>query len=250
MKSLFVSAFLLLGAVCASQAEAITEKPVPDTDNVAPDFSATSAAKVTLPDFLAVADPFAPPRTNAAPFISAPNLSTALPAEPAAAKPAAPSPDPRFVYGSREDYRWQLSVAFAWVRFRSSVFNSNEFGIKTTVTYFLSDWLGVEGSLTGAFGGSVGAGQNARIGLYGGGPKVAWRQKRWEPWLHGIFGGAHQGPQIVAGRNSFSMELGGGADYRWNPRVSFRAEADYVRTGFFHQTQNNFLLSSGVVLHF
>ena len=245
MKSLFVSAFLLLAAVCASAA-----KPAPDTDNVAPDFAATSAAKVTLPDFLAAADAFAQPRANSAPLFSPPGLSTTLLGEPAAAKPAAPFPNPRFVYGSREDYRWQLGVAFVYFRFRSSVFNSNEFGIKTTVTYFLSDWLGVEGSLTGAFGGSVGAGQNARIGLYGGGPKVAWRQKRWEPWLHGIFGGAHQGPQIVAGRNSFSMELGGGVDYRWNPRVSFRAEADYVRTGFFHQTQNNFLLSSGVVLHF
>lgn len=250
MKSLLVSAFLLLGAVCRSQAQVITEEPVPDTDNVGPDFSATSAAKVTLPDFLTVADPFAQPRTNSAPLISAPNLSTTLLAEPAAAKPAAPSPRPRFLYGSREDYRWQLGVAFAWVRFRSSVFNANEFGIKTAVTYFLNDWLGVEGSLTGAFGGSVGAGQNARIGVYGGGPKFAWRQKRWEPWLHGIFGGAHQGPQIAAGRNSFSMELGGGANYRWNPRVSFQAEADYVRTGFFHQTQNNFLFASGVVLHF
>jgi hypothetical protein len=251
MKSLFVSAFLLLGAVCASQAQVSAAEAVPDTDNVAPDFSATSAAKLTLPDFLAVADPFTPPRTNSAPLISAPNLSTTLLAEPAAAKPAAPSPDPRFVYGSREDYRWQLGVAFVWFHFRSSVFNSNEFGMKTTVAYFLNEWLGVEGSVTAAFGGSVGAGQNARIAVYGGGPKFAWRQKRWEPWLHGIFGGAHQGPQTATpGRNSFAMELGGGADYRWNPHVSFRAEADYVRTGFFHQTQNNFQLASGVVIHF
>ena len=251
MKSLFVSAFLLLGAVCASPAQVITAKPVPDTDNVAPDFSAASAAKDTLPDFLAVADPFAQPRANSAPLFSAPSLSTTLFAEPAAAKPAAPAPNPRFVYGSREDYRWQLSVAFAYFRFRSSVFNANEFGIKTTVSYFLNEWLGVEGSFTGAFGGSVGAGQNARTAVYGGGPKFAWRQKRWEPWLHAIFGGAHQGPQTAtAGRNSYSMELGGGADYRWNPHVSFRMESDYVRTGFFHQAQNNFLLAGGVVIHF
>ena len=250
MKRLLVSAFLLLGAVCRSQAQVIAEKPVPDTDNVAPDFSATSAAKVTLPDFLAVGDPFAEPRTSSAPLILASNLSATLLAEPAAAKPAAPSPDPKFLYGSREDYRWQLGVAFAFVRFRSSVYDANEFGIKTTVTYFLNDWLGLQGSFTGAFGGNVGASQKPRIGVYGGGPKFAWHQKRWEPWLHGIFGGAHQGPQLAAGRNSFSMELGGGVDYRWNPRVSFQAEADYLRTGFFHQTQNHFLLASGVVLHF
>ena len=250
MKSLVVSAFLLLGAVCRSQAQAITEEAVPDTDNVGPEFSATSAAKVTLPDFLAVADPFAEPRRSSAPLISAPNLSATLLAEPAPAKPAAPSPHLRFLYGSREDYRWQLGVGFAWVRFRSSVYDTNQYGIQTTITYFLSEWLGVRGSFMGAFGGSVGAGQDTRTGVYGGGPVVAWRQKRWEPWLQGIFGGAHQGPQLAAGRNSFGMELGGGADYRWNPRVSFRAEADYLRTGFFHQTQASFLISSGVVLHF
>jgi hypothetical protein len=46
------------------------------------------------------------------------------------------------------------------------------------------------------------------------------------------------------------MELGGGADYRLNPHVSFRAEGDYVQTHFFQQTQSNFQLAGGVVLHF
>lgn len=251
MKSLLVSAFLLLGSACASQAQVGTTEPVRDTDNVAPDFSATSAAKLTLPDFLAVPDPFAQPRASSAPLLWAPNLGTTLLAEPAAAKPAAPSPSPRFVYGGRDDYRWQLGIGFAWFRFRSSVYNSNEFGIKTTVAYFLNQWLGIEGGITAAFGGSVGAAQNSRIAVYGGGPKVAWRQKRWEPWLHAIFGGAHQGPQTATpGRNSTSLELGGGADYRWNPHMSFRMQGDYVRTGFFHQTQNNFQLVGGAVIHF
>jgi hypothetical protein len=43
---------------------------------------------------------------------------------------------------------------------------------------------------------------------------------------------------------------GGGADYRQNPHVSFRVEADYVPTHFFSQSQNNFLLSGGIVFHF
>jgi hypothetical protein len=252
MKRLLVSAFLLLGSVSWSQAQVSAAKPPFDTDNAAPDFSATSAAKVTLPDFLAVADSFAQPHSTSATTFSAPNLSTALLAEPEPAKPAAPSPKPRFVYGGREDYRWQLSLAFVWFRFRSSAFNANTFGVKTTVTYFLNEWLGVEGSLTGAFGGAVdSSGHDAKIAVYGGGPKVMWRQKRWEPWLHAIFGGGHEGPQTaLGGRNSYAMQLGGGADYRWNPHLSFRTEGDYVRTGFFHQTQNNFQFAGGAVLHF
>ena len=249
MKSLFVSAFLLLGTVCASRAQVSRTNPLPDIDSPAPDFSATSAGKATLPDFLAAADSFSEPRANLS--FSALPLSTALVAEPAPATPARPSPNPRFVYGGRDDYRWQLSVAFAWFRFRSSVFDSNEFGVKTTVSYFLNEWLGVEGSFTGAFGGDVAGVKGPKIAVYGGGPKVAWRQKRWEPWLHAIFGGARQGPQVISGsRNSFAMQLGGGADYRWNPHLSFRAEGDYVHTGFFQQTQSNFQLAGGVVIHF
>lgn len=211
MKSLLVCAFLLLGAVGA-QAQVST---------AVPDLALSSDEKVSLSDLR-----------------SAP-------------EPAAPSPNPRFVYGGRDDYRWQLGIALAWFRFQSSVFNANEFGVKTTVSYFLNDWLGVEGSLTGAFGGGVAGGHDAKIAVYGGGPKIAWRQKRWEPWLHAIVGGAHEGPQTaVTGRNSSSIQGGGGADYRWNPHLSFRMEGDYVRTGFFHQTQSNFQLAGGAVIHF
>ena len=58
-------------------------------------------------------------------------------------------------------------------------------------------------------------------------------------------------PQTAAGsRSTYSIMAGGGADYRWNPHLSFRAEGDYVRTAFFNQTQNNFQLAGGAVLHF
>jgi hypothetical protein len=90
-----------------------------------------------------------------------------------------------------------------------------------------------------------------KIATYGAGPKIAWRRRQWEPWLHGIFGGAHEQPQISGqSRSTYVIKAGGGADYRWNPRVSFRLEGDYVRTGFFKQSQNNFQLAGGIVFHF
>lgn len=246
MKSLCVCALLLLGSVSVAQAQGEAPKPVFDTDNAAPDFSATSAAKATLPDLLAVTDSFTRAGRN-----SAPPLNTAMLAEPASADPAAPSPKPRFVYGGRDDYRWQLGLSLAFVRFNSSAFNANAIGIKTSVAYFLNEWLGVEGNITAAFSPTTISNNHAKVLIYGGGPKVAWRQRRWEPWLHGIFGAAHEQPQTAAGsRNSYALEAGGGADYRWNPHLSFRAEGNYVRTGFFHQSQNNFELAGGAVLHF
>jgi hypothetical protein len=246
MKSVCACVLLLVGGVGVAQAQVESANPVFDTDNAAPDFSATSAARATLPDLLAVTDSF-----SGAGMTSVPHLSTALAAEPAYADPATPSPKPRFVYGGRDDFRWQLGVSLAWVRFNSSVFNVNAIGIKTSVAYFLNEWLGVEGSVTAAFSPTTIGTHHVNLVIYGGGPKVAWRQRRWEPWLHGIIGGAREQPQTAAGsRSSYALEAGGGADYRWNPHLSFRAEGNYLRTGFFGQSQNNFELAGGAVLHF
>ncbi len=246
MKSVCVCALLLLAGANVAQAQVESGRPALHTDNAAPDFSSTSAAKAALPEFLAVTDSLV-----RAGLTSAPHLTTALRAEPVFADPAEPSPKPRFVYGGRDDYRWQLGLGLAWFRFNSSAFNANAIGIKTSVAYFLNEWLGVEGSVTAGFSPTTIGTDHAKMIIYGGGPKVAWRQRRWEPWLHGIFGGAHEQPQTAAGsRNSYALEAGGGADYRWNPHLSFRAEGNYIRTGFFGQSQNNFSLAGGAVLHF
>jgi opacity protein-like surface antigen len=51
-------------------------------------------------------------------------------------------------------------------------------------------------------------------------------------------------------KNAFAVEVGGGADYRFNPRLSGRLQGDWVHTSFFSQSQNNFQLVGGVVFHF
>ena len=251
MKKTFIaSAFFLLGNLCVTRAQASVPSPPLPAGNAAADFSATSGAKATLLDPLLVSGSFSQP-ANLSDLRADSGFSTALVAEPAPADPAPPAPPPRFIYGGRDDYRWQLSLAAAWYRFRSNVFDASAVGVKTTVTYFLNDWFGLEGSFTGAFAPAILNSETVRMGLYGAGPKIAWRQKRWEPWAHGIFGGAHAHPQTAAGsQNSWSIMAGGGADYRWNPRLSFRLEGDYVRTGFYNQSQNNFQLAGGVVFHF
>jgi hypothetical protein len=245
---LFASVFLLLGSVCAAQAQVSVPTPF-DAGNAAPDFSATSAAKATLLDSLMASDTFLKPAGPLAP----PTLTTALPADTAPPDPAVPSPKPKFLYGGRDDYRWQLSLGASAFRFQSNVtnaFNATGVGIMTSVTYFLNEWFAVEGNVTATFAPAINK-NDVKFATYGGGAKIAWRQKRWEPWIHGIFGGAHEQPQTAAGgRNAYLIQVGGGADYRWNPRVSFRLEGDYVRTGFFSHSQNNLLVAGGIVFHF
>src|SRR5215472_741652 len=92
MKSVWVCAWLLLGSVSATQAQVQAAKPIFDTDNAAPDFSATSAARATLPALLAVTDSLALPRVT-----SSPHLDTVLPASRPQASGAQPSPKLRAV---------------------------------------------------------------------------------------------------------------------------------------------------------
>lgn len=170
-----------------------------------------------------------------------------------APSPAEPAPRPRFVYGSRDDYRFQLAASYAFVRFRSSAFSANMSGLNTALTYYTNEWFAVEGSVTATFAGTPSGFSKglAKYLFYGGGPHVAYRNGRWEPWLHALLGGVHVQPQTAAGsRNAFAFELGGGMDWRKNPVLAVRAEADWARSQLYSQGQNNFQISAGVVFHF
>jgi hypothetical protein len=209
----------------------------------------TARAQVSAPTLQA--DTFSSPAAQPASTFAAPVVATALALPLENAEPASPPPHPKFLYGGRDDYRWELSLAASWLRFRSSVFNASAVGFSTSVVYFTNDWFGVEGNVTAVFAPTIFQNEHVKIATYGGGPKIAWRQKRWEPWLHGIFGGAHEQPSVAGqSRSSYEIKAGGGADYRWNPRISFRLEGDYVRTGFFMSSQNDFQLAGGIVFHF
>src|SRR5260370_20270423 len=57
---------------------------------------------------------------------------------------------------------------------------------------------------------------------YGGGPKIAWRARKWEPWMHAIVGGAHIQPQTTGSRNGFDFMAGRGVGVRLLPHLSRR----------------------------
>jgi len=250
MKRILLSV-LLLGSAGVARAQVTAPTLNIDRGNAAPDFSATSAGKAALLSDLAAVDTFAAPAAKPANTFAAPIVTTALALPLDNAEPAAPSPRPKFLYGGRDDYRWELGLGVSWLRFRSSVFNASAVGVNTSVVYFTNEWFGIEGNISAVFAPTILVKEHVKIATFGGGPKITYRRNRWEPWLHGIFGGAHEQPQIAgSSRNTYVIKAGGGADYHWNPRISFRLEGDYVRTAFFKQSQNNFQLSGGIVFHF
>ena len=229
---------LLMAARAAGAQEAsLGEVSAKDRTNVAAGFAASSAAQVNL----------------SAPGEETRSFALATPAAPAASAAAEPAaaPRPKFVFGSRDDYRWQLGVGVEFFRFQSSRIDATLVGLNTTVTYFTNDWFAVEGNLVTGFAPEIYDREHVKYFGGGGGVRIGSRRERWEPWGHVLVGGGHLQPQTAgASRNAFMVQAGGGVDYRVNARLSLRVEGDYVFNNFFSQHQNDFQGVTGVVLHF
>ena len=130
MKRLLLAA-LLLGSGCVARAQMSTPALKINGANAAQDFSATSAAKATLLSDLAAADTFSTPAVKPANPFAAPVVATALALPLDNAEPASASPQPKFLYGGRGDYRWEVGLSASLLRFQSSVFNASGVGINT-----------------------------------------------------------------------------------------------------------------------
>jgi len=259
MKRLLLSLLIGWAGVCAAQAQENIPAAYTPGSNAAADFSATSAARVPLVQPLAQAGPLftADALDLASPSSAGPaTVTTALALPMAAANAAAPDPSPaprpRFIYSDRDDFRWQLGLGLSFERFRSSIYSASAVGTSTSLAYFLSDFLGVEGDVNTFFAPTIWENEHIKLVNYGVGPKFAWRRPRWEPWFHGLFGGTHALPQTGNhnSKNGFAVQLGGGVDYRLLPRLSARAEVDYVGTKLFGQWQNNGQATLSLVFHF
>ena len=245
MKRQLVVLLLVLGMGCAARAQEAASDSQNADRNVAADFSAASSTNASLFQPAPVLS-VSPTPSFGSPVPAASPFGTAAP-DPS----PAPAPDPKFLYGGRDDFRWQLAIGVDWLRFRSSIFDASAVGVKSSVTYFTNDWFGIEGNVSATFAPEIFDREHVKVLVYGGGPKIAWREKKWEPWAHAIIGGSHEQPQTAGNsKNAFAVQVGGGADYRFNPRLSGRLEADWVHTSYFSQNQNNFELMAGVVFHF
>jgi hypothetical protein len=233
---------MLLAMACGLRAQ--EESVAPDRTNAAVGFRETSGAQVKL----VATNVDASETGSVAPGSSASEAS----AEPGAGAPAAePAATPRYIFGERDDYRWQLGVGFAFMRFQSSAINSSMIGLNTTLTYYTNSWFGVEGeSITTFSPGTIGP---YHVKYFGGagGFRIGGRRAKWEPWGHALVGGTHLQPQTAAGgRNALMAQAGLGVDYRVHSRLSLRAETDWIYTDYFSQMQNSFQAVGGVVFHF
>lgn len=183
--------------------------------------------------------------------LATPDPSSANASAPAADPAATPAAKPKYVFGERDDYRWQLALGVEFFRFQSNLINASMVGTNTTVTYFTNDWFAIEGNLVTGFAPQIYDREHVKYFGGGGGFRIGTRKARFEPWFHGLIGGGHLQPQTQGNsRGALTAQAGIGLDYRVHARLSLRAETDYVYSDFFKQTQNNFQAVASVVFHF
>jgi len=85
------------------------------------------------------------------------------------------------------------------------------------------------------------------------GPRLSVPIMKFTPFGEALFGVSHVSGSVTGYSNSdtsFAEVLGGGVDYRLVRGTGLRLEGDFLQTRFFGRTQNDFRLSTGVVLHF
>ena len=229
---------LVARAAAAQEASWGTASPK-DTTNGAADFAASSAAQ---------GDWFAPGEAARSFALAAPPAPAGSAAD---ATPAPAAPQPTFVFGNRDDFRWQLGVGVEFFRFQSSRIYASLVGLNTTLSYFTNSWFAVEGNVVTGFAPQIYDQEHVKFLGGAGGIRVGSRKQRWEPWGHALVGAGHLLPQTAdASKTSLMVQAGAGLDFRVYSRFSLRAEGDYVLTRFYSQHQNDFQASAGIVFHF
>ena len=164
-----------------------------------------------------------------------------------------PAPAAASKMSSSSDYPWQVGTNFTYQRFDIGGFNTNLYGIDTSVNRWLGDSMfGLEGTVTATFGRQTATNREQML-FYGGGIHVGSRSGKYKPWAHFDVGGAHQrfnqhiGP---AAFNGFGLLGGGGVDIQWRPHIAWRAQVDYFGTRFNGLWQKSISVGGGILFDF
>ena len=145
---------------------------------------------------------------------------------------------------------WQLGIGYQYQHFKanSQTFHSN--GFNTSITRFLNDWIGVEGTAVMGFGStSATPSAKAKTLFIGGGPHAAFNTNgRFEPWVHGLIG--LERIHSSTSKSGLGFVGGGGVDFKVGPRLYWRVQGDFVGTRFNSHMQSGYSIGTGVVINF
>jgi opacity protein-like surface antigen len=169
------------------------------------------------------------------------------------------------------------NVFFGYSYVRSQVFSiNNPFGVGSNDHANLNGWngslegkflpwIGIVADLSGHYGSqdfqficpiqpqcpSISVDSKVYSFLFG--PRISVSVGKLRPFAHALFGASHINASASGFSDTdtaFASTYGGGLDYHIVPLLSWRFQADLLQTRFFDDTQNNFRLSTGIVLNF
>ena len=174
----------------------------------------------------------------------------------------APSAHGQIFQPDRGPYQFGFGYQYQHYNVLGQKFHDN--GYNADFSVHVVDWItgaslrlavAAEGTAVMGFGHTGGTPNlDAKSLFIGGGPHVSVESgSRIEPWLHVLPGWQHfrfTQSSNVGSNSTFGFMAGGGLDFKLNPRVYWRIQADYIGTRFHSSEQSNFSVGSGIVLHF
>jgi hypothetical protein len=181
---------------------------------------------------------------------AAQDSTAAFDAASPSAEPAAPV---TFSPADREP--WQLGVGFQVHHFGVLGQGFHTIGFNTDITRYLNDWFGIEGTAVFGYGSNGSAPSLPVKTLFaGGGPHIVLKDRgQFEPWFHVLVGLQHfrftQGP-ILGSNSAIGFMGGGGVDYKFAGRASWRFQADFIGTRFGSGIDKSYSFGTGLILNF
>lgn len=152
--------------------------------------------------------------------------------------------------------RWEVFGGYSYLRLDSKSFGfasdyTNLNGWNAAGTFNLNlKWSGTI-DLSGHYGSQLST-LNYMIG-----PQYSWRRDKSKFFVHGLIGKGQNRVNITVGTQTHFESVGrafaggGGFDWDWSPRFTFRVvQADYLNTSTFGKSQNDIRVSTGVIFHF
>ena len=182
--------------------------------------------------------------------------------------PATPTPTPQ--EARTRDKNWDYYYENAWELFGGYQYQrapdepaKNLYGLNASLFYNVAPHVSIGGDFSFLFGsttetvGTTTFDTSLHRQTYLFGPQFNfYPDDKVKIFVHPLFGGVHDSIKTTFGTtttdfsaSAFAMAFGGGMDVRVTPRVSVRVfQADYLPTHFGGEFQNNFRLSTGLVL--
>jgi opacity protein-like surface antigen len=159
---------------------------------------------------------------------------------------------------------WQLTVGYQFNHLNPQGRQLNTNGVNLSLVKFVHNKFALEGNVGAGFGHTGGSVAGCPINcvntvFLGGGLHYSIvRDRRFEPWVHGVLGWEHFRVSQTATYNSlnaFGYLLGGGVDWNFNPRTALRGEVDYLGTAYsglriLGSSDNNIQAVAGLVINF